>query len=72
MISSVMKLTESLSVPARSPAHVNAWEVFFILWSLGFALDELSSIKENGMTAYLGGANNALDATFWFVCSMVF
>ncbi|KAI5479025.1 receptor-activated ca2+-permeable cation channel [Pseudohyphozyma bogoriensis] len=56
-----------LTQTSRSADHVTLWEVLFVLWSLGFALDELASIQENGISAYFLSVYNALDFTFLLV-----
>lgn len=33
-------------------------ELLFVLWSLGFVLDEVASIAENGLAAYFSGIYN--------------
>ncbi len=44
--------------------HINLVEGAFILFGLGFALDELTAIRENGYAAYSAGALNLLDSIF--------
>ncbi|GAA5855910.1 hypothetical protein JCM8547_000410 [Rhodosporidiobolus lusitaniae] len=46
------------------PARLNAWELLFILWGTGFALDEFFAVLENGLTSHFGVAFNLLDSTF--------
>ncbi|KAM0788384.1 hypothetical protein ACM66B_001522 [Microbotryomycetes sp. NB124-2] len=45
-------------------SRVTIWEALFVLWSLGFALDEVASMQENGLTIYSSGAYNVMDALF--------
>ncbi|KAK4058401.1 hypothetical protein OIO90_000559 [Microbotryomycetes sp. JL221] len=45
-------------------SRVTMYEALFVLWSLGFALDELASIQENGLGIYTDGAYNVMDALF--------
>lgn len=40
-----------MSFAARDDERINLWEGLFIFWSLGFALDEFASMRENGITA---------------------
>jgi len=44
--------------------RINLVEGTFILFGLGFALDELTAIRENGYAAYAAGALNLLDSIF--------
>ncbi|KAL8286871.1 hypothetical protein RQP46_003877 [Phenoliferia psychrophenolica] len=48
----------------RSNGRVTLWETLFVLWSLGFCLDEFASVKENGIQAYFFSAYNVLDSMF--------
>ncbi|GAA6028025.1 hypothetical protein JCM8097_001836 [Rhodosporidiobolus ruineniae] len=50
-----------------SPSSLNIWELLFIFWGIGFALDEYVAIQENGIGAYLGGPFNVLDSVFVLV-----
>ncbi|GAA6000259.1 hypothetical protein JCM10207_007928 [Rhodosporidiobolus poonsookiae] len=45
-------------------SQLNLWELLFIFWGIGFAIDEWSAIQENGVTTYFGGAFNTLDSVF--------
>ncbi|GAA5866603.1 hypothetical protein JCM3774_004027 [Rhodotorula dairenensis] len=47
--------------------HINLWEALFIVWGLGFALDEWSSLQQHGLTTYFGGAFNVLDSIWCLV-----
>lgn len=47
--------------------RMNVWEILFIAWTVGFALDEWSSIQEHGLTTYFGGAFNVLDSLWCLV-----
>ncbi|GAA5851423.1 hypothetical protein JCM9279_001062 [Rhodotorula babjevae] len=48
-------------------ARVNVWEALFVLWGVGFALDEWSALAANGLTTYASGAFNILDSCFCVV-----
>lgn len=48
---------------------MNLPEVLFIIWSIGFALDEFASLYENGLSTYFYGAFNVLDSLF---CAVFF
>lgn len=48
----------------HNSAYVTPWEALFVLWSLGFALDEFASVQENGLSTYWSGAYNVLDALY--------
>ncbi|ORY79327.1 hypothetical protein BCR35DRAFT_321483 [Leucosporidium creatinivorum] len=48
----------------HDPAHVSIVEVLFVLFSIGFSLDEFASIQENGLSTYAQGAYNVLDCLF--------
>lgn len=43
---------------------INVWEGLFIAWSIGFALDEWSSVQEVGLSNYYGASFNILDSLF--------
>ena len=45
-------------VTGRTNGRVTFWEALFVVWSLGFCLDEFASVKENGVTAYFYSAYN--------------
>ncbi|KPV76498.1 uncharacterized protein RHOBADRAFT_13190, partial [Rhodotorula graminis WP1] len=47
--------------------RVNACEALFVLWGIGFALDEWSALAANGLTTYASGAFNILDSCFCVV-----
>ncbi|KAM0755022.1 hypothetical protein T439DRAFT_322080 [Meredithblackwellia eburnea MCA 4105] len=53
-------LTES----TRTNSHITLWEALFILWSMGFCLDEVASIRENGLAPYFFSVYNVLDSIF--------
>ncbi|KAK4698715.1 hypothetical protein P7C70_g7555, partial [Phenoliferia sp. Uapishka_3] len=57
-----------LSSVTRTSERVTLWETLFVLWSLGFCLDEFASVRENGISAYFFSAYNVMD----FVFSLVF
>lgn len=44
--------------------HLSAAEIVFIIFTLGFALDEFATSKEHGWTVYAANAWNAFDMTF--------
>ena len=44
--------------------RINLTEGVFILFCLGFALDEATALRENGYAAYSAGALNLLDSVF--------
>ncbi|BGP06427.1 Calcium channel YVC1 [Rhodotorula toruloides] len=44
--------------------RINVWEGLFIVWSIGFALDEWSSVQEVGLSNYYGASFNILDSLF--------
>ncbi|GAA6058818.1 hypothetical protein JCM10212_001934 [Sporobolomyces blumeae] len=48
-------------------SKVNLIEGLFMLWSIGFALDEFASLYENGFSTYFAGAFNVLDTLFCLV-----
>lgn len=50
--------------PAYNLSHLNLAETLFIIWSVGFALDEFASLYENGFTGYFQGAFNVLDCLY--------
>lgn len=47
--------------------RINLWEALFIAWGLGFALDEWTSLQQDGLTTYFGGAFNVLDSIWCLV-----
>lgn len=47
--------------------RVNVWEALFVLWGVGFALDEWSALAANGWATYASGAFNILDSCFCVV-----
>ncbi|GAA5934795.1 uncharacterized protein JCM15063_003068 [Sporobolomyces koalae] len=47
--------------------HLNFAEVLFIIWSVGFALDEFASLWENGLSTYFYGAFNVLDTLYCII-----
>ncbi|GAA5909443.1 uncharacterized protein JCM6883_003946 [Sporobolomyces salmoneus] len=48
-------------------SHLNLAEILFIIWSVGFALDEFASLYENGSSTYFYGAFNVLDSLYCLI-----
>lgn len=53
--------------PAYNLSHLNIAEILFIVWSIGFALDEFASLYENGSSVYFYGAFNVLDSLYCLI-----
>ncbi|GAA5962819.1 hypothetical protein JCM3765_001532 [Sporobolomyces pararoseus] len=47
--------------------HMNLPEILFIIWSVGFTLDEFASLYENGSSVYFYGAFNVLDSLYCLI-----
>jgi predicted signal transduction protein with EAL and GGDEF domain len=52
---------------AYNLSHLNLAEILFIIWSVGFALDEFASLYENGSSVYFYGAFNVLDSLYCLI-----
>lgn len=63
LFTAVQSLTPRLN-SAHDPAKVTLWEALFVLFSLGFALDEWAALLENGFSAYSTTSYNVLDGVF--------
>ncbi|KAJ9111127.1 hypothetical protein QFC19_001326 [Naganishia cerealis] len=52
------------AITHKNNAHINGIEWAFIVYALGFGLDEFAACNEHGWTIYLANAWNAFDITF--------
>lgn len=53
-----------LAITHKNNHRVNGFELAFIIYTLGFSLDEFAATNEHGWTIYLANAWNAFDITF--------
>jgi hypothetical protein len=52
------------AITHKNNKHINGIEWAFIIYALGFGLDEFAACNEHGWTIYLANAWNAFDITF--------
>lgn len=61
---SVLTTLFVLAITHKNHSRINGFELAFIIYALGFGLDELAATNEHGWTIYLANAWNAFDITF--------
>ncbi|PWN97667.1 hypothetical protein FA09DRAFT_330328 [Tilletiopsis washingtonensis] len=58
-----------LALRQKGTSHWTGWETVFVIWVLGFALDEVAQLREHGYKVYTASLYNLLDA---FFCAIAF
>ncbi|KAJ9114907.1 hypothetical protein QFC20_001280 [Naganishia adeliensis] len=61
---SVLTALFVLAITHKIHSRINGFELAFIIYALGFSLDEFAATNEHGWTIYLANAWNAFDITF--------
>ncbi|BEI91416.1 uncharacterized protein CcaverHIS019_0402360 [Cutaneotrichosporon cavernicola] len=53
-----------ITLTNRSLGHITGLEIFFIIFSFGFLLDEITSIRESGLLVHFTNVWNAFDVSY--------
>ncbi|KAF8273071.1 hypothetical protein EI94DRAFT_1795450 [Lactarius quietus] len=53
-----------IAVELNEIDHLNAWEVAFMVYSLGFSLEKVAAMQEHGMRVFFTGTWNGFDLAF--------
>ncbi|KAI0305818.1 hypothetical protein B0F90DRAFT_1923547 [Multifurca ochricompacta] len=53
-----------VAVELNEVDHLNAWEVAFMIYSLGFSLEKVAAIQEHGIRVFFTGTWNGFDLAF--------
>lgn len=61
---SVLTALFVLAISQKNYSRINGFELAFIIYALGFGLDEFATTNEHGWTIYIANAWNAFDITF--------
>jgi hypothetical protein len=56
-----------ITLTNRSLGHMTGLEIFYIIFTFGFALDELASIRESGLLVHFTNVWNAFDLSYIFI-----
>ncbi|KZV60021.1 hypothetical protein PENSPDRAFT_659803 [Peniophora sp. CONT] len=61
---SILFILFVICIELNEPTRLNAWEVLFMIYSLGFSLEKVAAMQEHGVKVYFTGIWNGFDVAF--------